>query len=302
MLHGCIFADAVFEEQKEPVIPLQIQSEQAVSKYIKDNSDGRKYNSYGYTEIIIHKPKEIVELESLEKRKRDQTSKNEELDSLIVKQKKYIQVNRIERTIEIEHFFTLKDSLGNLQVFESVFILNDTIGVKSIQPKITLPLAGDYEKTLNYYFYEYTIFHSSTYDDSKRISKEFYQFFKAKLETFEEVGAKSNFLRHTLYLCHEVMERGAFDQQLILEEMTKNYLLTNQREVQNYEEIAFSPLYQSEKKGFESESGYYFFHKFSGTYQSVTDTHVVWIGFTPYYELESILQVDKNEKIDFKTK
>ena len=291
VLSSCYFVNDIFDPPAPKEQSLQEKSEIAVRNHIKKTTDGMVYQPFGFGKITIHKPQEIVDLELLEKKR--QTDPSEALDTAIAQQKRYIIENNIERTVDLDHFFTLKDSIGNIRVFETNFILNDTLGVKDLSAKIMVGLADIYEDALNYYFYEYNIFSTPSYYESRQLSANFFAFFKQELENRIGREQKSAFLLHVVKLTHEVKERGSFNQQEILEENVEQFIRTKRTDISEYESLEYSDLFQTQEEETQEVNGYYFFHKFIGTFQEEIDTNVVLIEFSKFYEIGNIYQMDR---------
>lgn len=289
-LSSCYFVDDIFDPPKEKEPSLQVQSQKAVGKYLRLNAEGT-YEPFGFSTLTIHKPVEIIELESLEKKNKSQPSV--ELDSAIAQQKRIIKRGEIERTLDLDHFFTIKDTSGRLTVFETNFILNDTLGVKDISAKIMFQMSGTYEEALTYYFYEYNIFATSSYYESRTLSSDFYSFFKAELEKRNNLQQKSAFLLHVIKLTHQVKKKGAFNQQTILELNVINFMKTRRPDITEYKELTFSELYETQDEKSLEVNGYYFFHKFIGSFEGQLDTNVIMVEFSPYYEIGNIFQMDR---------
>lgn len=292
LLSGCFIADEIFmppEPEKEK--SLQEKCETSVSKHLKKEAGNLKYTPYGFSKIFIYKPVEILELEKLVESYKSEP--NPATDSIIKAKRAFIEEKGIERTVELDHFYTLSDSLGNITVLEEKFRLNDTLGVIDATPLIILEIPEEYEDVLVYYFYEYTIFLGYSYDSGKRLSQEFYGYFKSHLEELKTISARSGFLWHTLKLVKKVKEAGEFNQQAVLEDMTKTHIRENRPDIENYQPLDFSTLYQNSTEDSKSVINYYFFHKFIGLYGKVLDTNVVMVEFTPYYEIDQIYQMDR---------
>lgn len=292
-IQSCYIADEFFLPEPEQALPsLQKSCENAVTLYIQERLSGEIYKPFGFGDIVIHKPMDIAILEQLEANRKNGLETGPKLDSLIEEKRRYINDNKIERTVRIDHFFTIKNSTSNkIVVLESNYLMNDTLGVEDFTPKIVLELPIEYEEALNFYFFEYTIFESPVYPEGRKLSREFYAFFKGKLETIDDVQARSAFLLHALKLTKVVKEKGAFDQQTVTENMVKTYYWQLIDSTSNYRVQNFSPLYQ--KTIAEKVVGYYIFHKFSGLLGNQLDTSVVRADFTPYYELESITEMER---------
>lgn len=291
-LSGCIITDELFlppaPEQEEP---LQDQVQAMVEKHLASQTKGFKYVPYGFSEILITKPQPILELETLEAEQKKNPEAN--LDSAIQAKRKFIRENDIQRTVSVDHFYTLEDDQENITVIEDRFYLNDTLKVLGSDLLLMTEIPPTYEDVLVYYFYEYTIFLERTYEESKKLSQEFYAFFKQRLEALSTIRERSNFLLHTLELCYYVKQTGHFDQQYILEYIVQNYIQKERRDIQDYEPIDFSILYEQSEEGSTNVLGYYFFHKFIGTYGTEIDTNVIMVEFSPWYELGEIYQMDR---------
>ncbi len=296
-MSGCFIVDDLLAPPpKEKEKTLQERSETAIKLYVRNNAKSDKYDPYGFGELKIVKPLEIQELEELEEEQTQNNSDHQarKIDSL----KKHIRENRIERTVELEHFFTLKDSVNpkKIQVLESTFILDDTLGVKNFKPQLILELDPKLEDVLVYYFFEYTIFLAETYQSSKELSIEFYNFFKSGLENIKSIERKSEFLAHVLDLCDYVKKNGSFDPDIILQDKVSDHISTKRNDISEYSSINFSSLFvktaEEDENRFDPE-GYYFFHKFIGSYKNEIDTNVVMVEFSKYYEIDNIYQMDR---------
>lgn len=290
-LSSCYFVNDIFDPPVQKEQTLQEKSEIAVKKHIKKTTKGMVYQPYGFGKITILKPKEIADLELLEKRRK--TDPSPALDTAIAQKKRFILENDIQRTVDLDHFFTLKDSAGTVKVFETNFILNDTLGVKDLNAEIMVSLSEIYEDALNYYFYEYNIFSTSSYYESRQLSANFFAFFKQELENRIGREAKSAFLLHVVRLTHKVKERGNFNQQEILEENVQHFIQTKRTDISAYESLEYSELFQTQVEDSNEGAGYYFFHKFIGTFQEERDTNVVLIEFSEFYEIDNIYQMDR---------
>ena len=293
-LNGCFIVDELLAPPPAQMeVPLQERTQDSVSAFIRERSIANRYKPYGFSQVKIIKPLEIVAGEKYE----DELAHHP--DSVLLKNKidslqSDIAAKKLERTIKIEHFFTLKDTLKHLNIFEVEFSLNEKLQVVDERPEILLTLSPDYEEILGYYFHEYTIFLASTYEESRQLSIDFYNFFKTHLESLESVDEKSKFLEHTLVLCKEVKETGVFNQQRTVENIVIRFIKEERKDIVDYKPLQFSTLYQKEinTPGAEGIEGYYFFHKFSGSYDSIPDTNVVFVEFSPWYEIKDIYQMD----------
>lgn len=297
VMSSCYFVDDIFDPPSDEKESLQSRCESAISNYIKTTT-GETYSPYGFGSLTIHKTEEIIELEKLESEQK--VNPSAELDSAVAQQKRYVEENKLGRTLDLDHFFTLTDSTGLLKIFETNFILNDSLQVTDLSAKIMLRMDGKYEETLSYFFFEYNIFMTSSYYESRNLSNNFYAFFKDELEKRSGLTEKSDFLRHSLKLVHEIKAKGAFDQQAILEDNVQVYLKEKRKDIKDYEYLKFSELYQKQEENSDEITGYYFFHKFIGNYLEQVDTNVIMIEFSPYYEITSIFQMDRPFDVYFK--
>ena len=288
-LHGCYILNDLLVEETVPELSLQQKCEKSVTDYINDRLDNEAYRAYGFSDVIIHKPIEILELEELEEQRTSGKKTGPGIDSLIEYQRNYIRANEIKRTVEISHFFTLKKPNGPVAVLESNYLLNDTLAVIDFSPEIILDMPREYEEALNYYFYEYGLFQTSSYSDSRNLTNQFYTFFKSRQKELMGVQSKSGFLLHTLKITGIVKENAAFDQNLIAKTLLHEMLSSGPGAVTDYAALEFSPLY--EKRTDDLVSGYYIFHKFRGHLHDTTATYIYRADFSPWYEVQSLTEM-----------
>lgn len=293
LLSGCLIADEIFLEPPVPDVSLQTKAEKAIYQYIVKKSPNENYQSYGFSELIIRKPLHIQKRDSLDAAlKKD--PQNETLKAKRDTLNAFIKENNIERTAVLEHFFTLKnDTVDAINIFEIKYTLNDTLGVKETNPQIILTLPESYETTLDYYFYEYTIFIAPTYAEARQMSRKFYYYFKTQQEKLMLSTRKSDFLKHTLEICKLVKVNGKFEQDRIVQELFKTYIKEKRADIKSYTPVEFSPLYETIEESNDSLIEYYFFHKFTGEYNEKVDTNVVLIEMSPYYEIDQVFQLDQ---------
>ncbi|MCB9224779.1 MAG: hypothetical protein H6582_11415 [Crocinitomicaceae bacterium] len=289
-MNSCYFLNDILDPPKPKEPTFQEKCEKAVSEYIKTTVPGT-YKPYGFGAITIHKPIEIVDLERMEKENEEKPSYK--LQKKIERQKKIIKRENIERTVDLDHFFTIKDANSKVKVFETNFLLNDTLGMKDLSAKIILELPTGYDEILDYFFFEYNIFLTHSFVESRELSANFYAFFKKELETQQNMLDKSDFLLHCLKLTKAIKDRGAFDQQGITQVIAQEHITTARKDIMDYNSLQFSPLYENSDENSNSLKGYYFFHKFIGNYSGTQDTNVVLIEFSPYYQIQNIYQMDR---------
>ena len=291
-MSSCYFVDDIFDPDEPEEESLQQKTQNNVKSYL-GNIANQAYQPLGFSPITIVKPIELIELEELQAKADKRTVPSAQDDSLIAVKKRFIEENRIHLTIQLDHFFTLKDTLGETTIYESTFFLDDTLKVVNLSNKIKLKISADYVSILDMFFYEQPIFISSSYQESKILSQNFYGFFKNELEQKNDLRSKSEFLMHVLKITREVKIKGAFEQQEVMEKQSKEYLKNDRQDIQAYQSVLFSPLYETINNADTTVLGYYFFHKFIGNYNEKLDTNVVLIEFSKFYEIEKIYQMDR---------
>jgi hypothetical protein len=284
LLQGCYFADDLFLENPPPAVPaLQDRCEDAVEAYIRGRITSEQYTPFAFSDAIVYVPEELAELEK--KEEVHVFGADPRQDSMIVAERKYVEANRIQRTAQIEHFFTLKTVTGNLQIVEAKYTLDDTLGVFDFTPVTLLEVPDYYETALHYFFHNYTIFDTPYINESRKLSNDYYKFFKEGLEQKNGVQARSDFY----YLCLKITEMvrlsGAFDPNQVAQALVHDDQVATVSEDLRQKDIDFSPLY--EKRVDSGVQGYYIFYKFSQTFEGNVDTAVLRFDFSPYYEIES---------------
>jgi hypothetical protein len=287
---SCYIADSIFlvtPEVEEPE-SLQTKCEHQVENYINARSTNEIYNSYGFSQLKIIIPVELVQLEALEEKALNDPS-NKNLQDEYAEKKVVIEELGIKTTIELGHLFTLSSDSTGISILEIDYTLNDKLQVIDIHPKTLLTLPSDYARITDYFLQEHTIFNAPTYEEAKYLSLQLYNFFKDKMETYPTVTTKSAFLHHALDICKIVQSQRVFDQNYIAQTVFKTYLQKNRTDIKDYAAMEFSPLYETNKG--DSLLGYYFFHKFMGSYREVLDTNVVLVEFSPYYQVDKIFQL-----------
>jgi hypothetical protein len=292
-LQGCFITDQLFVEEEEGTeeINIQAKAEQNVTAEIKSEIGKDEYTPYGFSQLKVIKPLEIVQLEEMELQLRLHP-KDSALITKIQKQKEFITTNKIERTAELSHFFTLITDTLNINILEAKYTLNDTLGVVKMEPEIALTVPKSYQLMIDYYFNEYTIIIARTYTEGKQLSRSFYRFFKEQLETYKRVDEKSKFLKHTLDICTMVKFKGNFDQEYIVQKVIEKFIKKERKDIKDYTPLAYSTLFETKNNTDNSVVGYYFFHKFMGNYADKKDTNVVLVEFSPYYQVDQIFQLD----------
>lgn len=284
-LQSCYIADAYLVEEPPQPISLQNQCEKSVQKYIFEKKGTLLYTGFTYSDIEIHVPEEIMILEDMEKNKAEGFLEGPETDSIIAAKRQFIETNNIQRTIYLEHFYTLRNYEENhFTILQTKFILDDTLGVFDFTPIIFLTAPIRYETALNYYMNEYTIFNSQDIIEARKLSTRFYYFFKKRLAELSDVETKSAFLLHSLKATHFVFENRQFIAADFIKSQTEEFVTREKDSTISYTPLAFSPLYEKSYDG--KITGYYIFHKFSLTKNGKTGTiYAVQLEVSPYYEI-----------------
>ena len=287
-LQSCFVADAIFLDSYDDTESLQTRSEQAVFQYLTDEF-GDDYTPYGYSEITIFKPKQIAERDSLigvYNKTQDQKLR-EKIESLSDTINKY----GIERTVSLTHFYLVEEDTTTFDVYEGIFTLSDTLTVKAFKPTLYKKL-HDSKRTILYdFFFEQTIFIAKSYSESANLSRSFYAFYKSRLESFDLMTDKSNFLEHCLIITELVKKIGDYKPHEIAKQ-----LITTKLKIElgkdNYIPAQWSVLNEvsTEESGLQ---GYYFFHKFTTLDANPGDTTVKAFEFDPFLQLNSEIVMGK---------
>lgn len=290
---GCYFADQVFLEPPAPAKPdLQKSAEKAVKEYVRSKSDDGYYNSLGFSDAVVFVPQELIDLETLEQNREAGIISGASSDSMIDSKRKYAEENHIQRTVNITHFFTVSKTDQPLEVIGADYILNDTFGVMDFTPVVLFTIPSGYETALHYFYYEYTVFYSPDPQESRRLSNQFYYFYKKQLKTINDIRLRSAFYRHAVVLTDLVGKTGTFDQNLVAAQMIRNHFLDLKDSVVRHE-LNYSALY--EKRIQQELEGYYIFHKFIETKDSLSDTLVNRFDFDPYFQITGIRPAESSE-------
>lgn len=295
-VNSCLITDEIFLPEPTPPEPtLQQKSETAVQFYIQQKLGTETYKAYGFSNIVIHEPVELKKLDSLLAKqaelKKNKITVDTNLNQAIETQRNHIDLYKIKRWIDVDHFFTLKFAANKLMVIEANYILNDTLAVTSFKPKIMLETTAEYEEALNYYFFEYSIFLSPNYRDARMLSNNFYAFFKSRQNTLVDIAAKGEFLQHSLKMTKFVKETGEFNLQKITEKEIIAHNTISKDSIAEYEPRRFSLLYEKSEE--QNVIGYYIFHKFIGRIAGTIDEFVMQVDFNPYYQIEKITMLPK---------
>lgn len=281
-LHSCLIADDIFYENNGVSMGnLQTKIESNIQNSLKENDSIADYLPYEFTDVKIHKPLEMALVDSLTELKgKNRTDEvTHQIDSL----ETLIAENEIEYILETDHYYQFSiPNTDSTYIRESKFMLNQKLELIYELPLLQIETNSEKSEIFYDYFYEEAIFRLGDYQTNYMASIQFYRFFKAQINQINSPYLKSKFLDHTLYLCQKIKDQGEFDQNRVLKEITYQTISENP-ELPNYQSIEFSDLYEINES--EEVVGYYFFHKFSTSTQSQTDTLVYYVGFNPYYQV-----------------
>ncbi|MBI3135744.1 MAG: hypothetical protein HYZ14_13795 [Bacteroidetes bacterium] len=291
LLQSCYFADDLFlEDPPAPRASLQVSCQNAVGEYIRERITTEKYTAYGFTDVVVHVPQELINLEEMEADRELGFHDGAKTDSIIAAKRAYIEAAHLERTAHLEHFFTLTTGSGDLEVVEANYILNDTFAVMAVEPLTILQIPGYYEQALNYFFHHYTVFTSPDIIEARKLSNAFYTFFKDHLETLNDVSERSAYYYTCIRITELVRVSGVFDPNQVAQMLVRDEQVAATDTALAQKDLAFSPLY--EKSTASAIHGYYIFYKFSQTIGGITDTSVLRFDFSPFYEIESKTRIN----------
>ncbi len=302
ILTGCFIADELVYNKSEYTGSLSTKVKNAISIYIKTEYKEYSYYKYGFSNLIIHKPTELVERDSLLNVKAKTNEQKTNLENKIDSLNLVIKQNNIKYWMEMDHFFNVKNKNSNqIELYEATFYLNDSLQVINTKPLLFLELTKNEEDVFSSFFFESPIFYAETFYESQKISRDFYEFFKVELENRKGITKKSKFLKHIIWVCGQVKTTKAFNLESILSQLTINNFLNNQQ-IKDYKTLKFSKVFEIKEDNVLKN--YYFFHKFSHSKNDTIIESAVYVGFSPYYELTDIYQLNEpiepyfNEKND----
>jgi len=260
-----------------------------VTNYINSKlNEGDVYEPVGFSEITIIKPYEFAVLEELEFANSTKlATKNikEEIEEL----KEYIETNNISYIFQINHVFLLYNNFQKVDILEVTYQLNDTFGIINYNPVILLNTPMSNRAIFLKFYNKIPIFKTASEYENQKVSNQFYGFFKNKLYQIPDIEKRSEFLEHILFLVNEVFIDGEFKQKKVLMKIAYNFLIN---QFNSYNPNVFSKLF--EIKNDEILDGYYFFHKFSHSNENMeVEFLVYYLKFSPYYELENFLPMQK---------
>ncbi|MFK8037764.1 MAG: hypothetical protein AB8B74_05700 [Crocinitomicaceae bacterium] len=294
-LQSCFVVDGMLEEGKpNPVLPLDIVVKDSIYHYIQTQKDDtQKYLSFGYKPMKIIVPQTIKDLEKWKSRK----GQAEFDQGLVDKKIKYfdtiVESKKLSRKISTEHLFSLRekgDTLAELQLVN--FILSNEINVVDYQPIYRVELTTEEEKIFAKFYYQRPIIKAYSYEESQKLSKEFYNYFKTEWESKENSLDKSLFLKHIINVVTIVDRVNEVDVQSITENTLFKYMEDKRPDINMYNVIDFSPLYQiSETK---EDEGFYFFHTFNFENEGRTDEMTIYVKFNSFYEVERIVETNQS--------
>jgi len=285
ILSSCYIADNMLLESQSTKEPLNLKVEKEISNYIKENAENYIYKNYGFSELIIKKPAELIVLDDL-KRKQAFDSTQVNIKTQILEVESIIKAKNLKYSLEMDHEYALRNKkTGEIELFETKFTLADSLKVKNIKPLLNITLLIDDVAIFENYFYETPIFLSGTYLENRNLSSQFYNFLKEHQNELTTIKEKSDFLIHSLNLCKEIKKDGTFDQSYYLLKLADKEIRSDST-ILNYKSIEYSGLFETIVN--EKITNYHYYHSFKNSTSGVADTALVYIEFSPYYELRSI--------------
>jgi hypothetical protein len=289
--YGCFIADEVINNKSDYSGSLSNRVKNAISKYVKDEYKDYQYYKYGFSDLIIHKPQELFKIDSLKSITPKSTQQKHQIQKSVDSLNATIKTNQIKYWLEMDHVFNIKNKITKkIELFEARFYLNDSIQVVRTKPLMFLELSQVEEVIYSDFFFETPIFYATTFTESQNLSHNFYSYFKIELETKKNISEKSNFLKHIIWICGEVKQKGEFKLDAILKKLTvKNF--SENKEINNYKALAFSEVFEIKEDNILKN--YYFFHKFSHSKTGTLVQDAVYITFSTYYELIGIYRLER---------
>lgn len=280
-LSGCFVADEFFLDEGKGEDNLQSKSERAVVEFLADQFDSN-YKGYGFSDIIIVKPRTIQIRDSLKILYRQEQT--EELKSEILRLNDTIKKYNYENEVKLSHFY-LVEGESNFQVMETEFTLSDTLTVKKNNAKLFAEFPSEKKKYVYNFFYETAIFITPSYYESAKMSQNFYNFYKTKLESFNLLTTKSDFYKHCIFVTETVTREGDYDPQNIA-------VLGSQHNIIKLNNPFYKPLSWTVLNEVTSDEngllGYFFFHTFiPDTLLAPQDTMKFQFEFSPYLQITS---------------
>jgi hypothetical protein len=289
--YSCFVADEAINNKSEYSGSLSNKVKNAISEYVKDEYKGYQYYKYGFSDLIIHKPKELFKIDSLINIKPKSVQQKNKIQKSIDSLNDIIKTNQIKYWLEMDHVFNIKNkTTKKIELFEARFYLNDSIKIKKTKPLMYLKLSSKEESIYSYFFYETPIFYASYFTENQNLSHNFYTYFKTELETKKNIIEKSDFLKHIIWVCGEVKQKGQFNLDAILKKLTVNNFSENKK-INSYKPLGFSEVFEIKEDNILKS--YYFFHKFSHSKANTLVEDAVYITFSPYYELTNMYMLEK---------
>lgn len=294
-LPSCFVMDSFLEEDKPSLpLPLDVVVKDSIYHYIQSKkADNQKYLSYGYQPMKIIVPQAIKNLEKWESRKGGLEFDQNIVDQQINYFDSIIKKKKLSRKISVEHVFSLRENANVSGELQSVdFILSNELKVIDLQPKFKTNLSTKEEKVFAKFYYQATILKSSSYEESQKLSRKFYDYFKTEWEAKDNVLDKSVFLSHIINVVTVVDSLNVLDVQVVAEKSLLEYMLEKRTDIEKYKVIDFSALYQIDES--KEDEGYYFFHTFSFENEGEPDNMSVYVKFNSFYEVKRIVETNQS--------
>ena len=279
----------------------RVKASQVIENHVSANvvKENEKYKSYGFSDIIVHKPKEYKELETLLELKKTLPEMKEnyqdKYDSVfnsyetrIQELKKYIIDNEIRHSFEMEHTFQIKKKDG-YHLHKYAFFLNHAYKIKDAQLKLKANLTKEEEEWFYFYHMKYPLFNLSDFDKNKSASEEVYNHFEDGIAKSDD---KEDNLKTTLLVLKNIKEAGFLDmdklaKQLIFKWVKKNNTVKNLKPLKNSDLLEI-------KNDNEDLIGYKIFFKYQYTNdEGNTVKDVIYFELDLYFVVKNVLAVPK---------
>ncbi|MFD1551874.1 hypothetical protein DNU06_01755 [Putridiphycobacter roseus] len=294
LLQSCFVADSIFEEPQTVLDPMEFVVKDSISAYVKRmKSEDEVYLNYGFEPLKVVVPKSIAEQKSWKSKLGDPTFDQVEAAQQFHYYDSLVKKNNLKRKITQVHTFSLRgDDRKVSNLMKVNFVLSEDFSVVDIIPIYEIDLTNDEEKVFANYYYESPIIAGYTYEESKKLSYDFYQYFENYLNQLGTSFEKSKFVKHMVTVFGYTMKDRAFNVQNVCESLTRNYIVAEFSDTIGYQSTNFSSVY--EIKADEKLIGYYLLHQFSYNGDLDTDSMTVYVRFTPYYEVDKLYETDQD--------
>ena len=297
------------EESAQVIAPprdMQDEAEKNVAAYIrKIFGESVSYKQYNFGKIYRLKHPLAVELDQLRELRallpgmKDNygnrlDSVQRIYDSLIIAKENEIKQKNAYSDYIISHVYTIKknNNQGKGTVYEADFILDYQLGVKDVKVHTAVELGNDDFDWFYYYFQQFPIFNTGSYDRDRQLSAEIYDYYNSRLATIE--GNKEELLKTALRVTRNINRNKAFDKDKIFAFVLEKKIIES-GVYKDYRPVDYSEIEEIKVKNNETDSliGYKAFHLFS--YKNEKDEVVkkaIYTELDQYFVVAGILSVE----------